>query len=79
MDRLLWVLAALVGLDTLMNIAVYRRLAAKETASRTEERVQQEAMDADAERRAQEMDEGFDNLMSFSVPLGRGRNTGGEL
>lgn len=77
MDRLLWVLAALVGLDTLMNIAVYRRLAAKEPASRTEERVQ-EAMDTEAERRAQEMDEGFDNLMSFSVPLGRGRNTGGE-
>ena len=30
------------------------------------------------ERRSREMDEGFDNLMGYTVKLGRGRSTGGE-
>lgn len=40
----------------------------------------QEAMDEAAEaeaRRSRAMDEGFDNLMGYTVNLGRGRSTGG--
>lgn len=41
----------------------------------------QDAMDEAAEaeaRRSREMDEGFDNVMGYTVNLGRGRSTGGE-
>ena len=36
-----------------------------------------EAAEAEA-RRSREMDEGFDNVMGYTVNLGRGRSTGGE-
>lgn len=32
----------------------------------------------DEARRGRQMDEGFDNLMTYTVKLGHGRETGGE-
>ena len=38
----------------------------------------QEAEEVSGEDRGRAMDEGFDNIMRYSVNLGRGRTTGGE-
>lgn len=70
-------LIALLGL----NAALYIRIARPDRERKSEEKVQ-EAMDEAAEaeaRRSRAMDEGFDNLMGYSVKLGHGRSTGGEL
>lgn len=77
---LLWVLSAMFLLNALLTMAVYIRLRKRERAADAERQVQA-AMDDAAERearRSREMDEGFDNVMGYSVKLGRGRSTGGE-
>jgi hypothetical protein len=77
---LLWVLITLIALDALLNMATYRRLWKREQDAAAEKRVV-EAMDAAAEqeaRRSREIDEGFDNVMGYSVKLGWGKTTGGE-
>ena len=63
-----------------VNMTLYIRMTRSDRERKADDRVQ-EAMDEAAEaeaRRSQAMDEGFDNVMSYSVKLGRGRTTGGE-
>ena len=62
-------------------VMTYLRVARNDRERKAEEQVQaamDEAAEADA-RRSREMDEGFDNLMGYTVNLGRGRSTGGEM
>ena len=63
-----------------VNIALYIRVTREDREKKADEKVQ-DAMDEAAEaeaRRSREMDEGFDNVMGYTVNLGRGRSTGGE-
>ena len=62
-------------------VMTYLHVARNDRKRKAEEQVQaamDEAAEADA-RRSREMDEGFDNLMGYTVNLGRGRSTGGEM
>ena len=64
-----------------VNMTLYIRMTRSDRERKADDKVQ-EAMDEAAEaeaRRSQAMDEGFDNVMSYSVKLGRGKTTGGEL
>ena len=64
-----------------VNMALYSRVTRADREKKADERVQ-DAMDEVAEaeaRRSREMDEGFDNVMGYTVNLGRGRSTGGEM
>ena len=63
-----------------VNMTLYIRMTRSDRERKADDRVQ-EAMDDAAEdevRRSRAMDEGFDNVMSYSVKLGRGKTTGGE-
>ena len=63
-----------------VNMALYARMTRSDREKKADEKVQ-DAMDEAAEaeaRRSREMDEGFDNVMGYTVNLGRGRSTGGE-
>ena len=63
-----------------VNMTLYIRMTRSDRERKADDRVQ-EAMDEAAEaeaRRSRAMDEGFDNVMSYSVKLGRGKTTGGE-
>lgn len=63
-----------------VNMTLYIGMTRGARERKADDRVQ-EAMDEAAEaeaRRSRAMDEGFDNVMSYSVKLGRGRTTGGE-
>ena len=63
-----------------VNMTLYIRMTRGDRERKADDRVQ-EAMDEAAEaeaRRSRDMDEGFDNLMGYTVNLGRGRSTGGE-
>ena len=63
-----------------VNMTLYIRMTRRDRERKADDRVQ-EAMDEAAEaeaRRSRAMDEGFDNVMSYSVKLGHGRTTGGE-
>ena len=63
-----------------VNMALYARVTRADREKKADEKVQ-DAMDDAAEaeaRRSREMDEGFDNVMGYTVNLGRGRSTGGE-
>ena len=64
-----------------VNMTIYIRMTRSDRERKADDKVQ-EAMDEAAEdevRRSRAMDEGFDNVMSYSVKLGRGKTTGGEL
>ena len=64
-----------------VNMTLYIRMTRSDRERKADDKVQ-EAMDEAAEdevRRSRAMDEGFDNVMSYSVKLGRGKTTGGEL
>lgn len=79
-EFLLGVVIALIIMLSLLNMALYVRVTRADRAQRADALVQ-EAMDEAAEaeaRRSREMDEGFDNVMGYTVNLGRGRSTGGE-
>ena len=79
-EFLLGVVIALIIMLSLLNMALYARVTRADRAQRADALVQ-EAMDEAAEaeaRRSLEMDEGFDNVMGYTVKLGRGRSTGGE-
>lgn len=79
-EFLLGVVIALIIMLSLLNMALYARVTRADRAQRADALVQ-EAMDEAAEaeaRRSREMDEGFDNVMGYTVNLGRGRSTGGE-
>ena len=63
-----------------VNMSLYIRMSRADREKKADEKVQ-DAMDEAAEteaRRSREMDEGFDNVMGYTVNLGRGRSTGGE-
>ncbi len=63
-----------------VNMTLYIRVTRSDRERKADDKVQ-EAMDEAAEaeaRRSRDMDEGFDNVMSYSVKLGHGKTTGGE-
>ena len=63
-----------------VNMTLYIRMTRGDRERKADDRVQEamdEATEAEA-RRSRAMDEGFDNVMSYSVKLGHGRTTGGE-
>lgn len=47
-------------------------------ADRTPPATEETGESAEEEQRNRDMAEGFENIMSYSVPLGHGRRTGGE-
>ena len=80
MELLLCVNILMLFMLAILNMALYARMTRSDRERKADDKVQ-EAMDEAAEdevRRSRAMDEGFDNVMSYSVKLGRGRTTGGE-
>ena len=80
MELLLCVNILMLFMLAIMNMALYARVTRSDRERKADDKVQ-EAMDEAAEdevRRSRAMDEGFDNVMSYSVKLGRGKTTGGE-
>lgn len=68
-EMLLCVVILLLGCDIVLDLAMYRRTRGKEREARRDTAAQ-EAMDQATEaeaRRSQAMDEGFDNLMRYSI------------
>ena len=81
MELLLCVNILMLFMLAILNMALYVRVTRSDRERKADDKVQ-EAMDEAAEdevRRSRAMDEGFDNVMSYSVKLGRGKTTGGEL
>ena len=77
---LLGVLITLEIVILLCLVLIFLRLTRVDREKKAYEKVK-DAMDEAAEaeaRRSREMDEGFDNVMGYTVNLGRGRSTGGE-
>ena len=80
MELLLCVNILMLFMLAILNMALYARMTRSDRERKADDKVQ-EAMDDAAEdeaRRSRAMDEGFDNVMSYSVKLGRGKTTGGE-
>ena len=80
MELLLCVNILMLFMLAILNMALYARVTRSDREQKADDKVQ-EAMDEAAEaeaRRSRDMDEGFDNLMGYTVNLGRGRSTGGE-
>ena len=80
MELLLCVNILMLFMLAILNMALYVRVTRSDRERKADDKVQ-EAMDEAAEdeaRRSRAMDEGFDNVMSYSVKLGRGKTTGGE-
>ena len=81
MELLLCVNILMLFMLAILNMALYARVTRSDRERKADDKVQ-EAMDEATEdevRRSRAMDEGFDNVMSYSVKLGRGKTTGGEL
>ena len=80
MELLLCVNILMLCMLAILNMALYVRVTRSDRERKADDKVQ-DAMDEAAEaeaRRSRDMDEGFDNLMGYTVNLGRGRSTGGE-
>ena len=80
MELLLCVNILMLFMLAILNMALYARVTRSDRERKADDKVQ-EAMDDAAEAeasRSRAMDEGFDNVMSYSVKLGRGKTTGGE-
>lgn len=80
MELLLCLNILMLFMLAILNMALYARVTRSDRERKADDKVQ-EAMDEAAEdeaRRSRAMDEGFDNVMSYSVKLGRGKTTGGE-
>lgn len=80
MELLLCVNILMLFMLAILNMVLYARVTRSDRERKADDKVQ-EAMDDAAEaeaRRSRAMDEGFDNVMSYSVKLGRGKTTGGE-
>ena len=80
MELLLCVNILMLFMLAILNMALYARVTRSDRERKADDKVQ-EAMDDAAEaeaRRSREMDEGFENVMGYTVNLGRGRSTGGE-
>ena len=81
MELLLCVNILMLFMLAILNMALYARMTRSDRERKADDKVQ-DAMDEaveDEARRSRAMDEGFDNVMSYSVKLGRGKTTGGEL
>ena len=81
MELLLCVNILMLFMLAILNMALYARMTRSDRERKADDKVQ-DAMDEAAEdevRRSRAMDEGFDNVMSYSVKLGHGKTTGGEL
>ena len=81
MELLLCVNILMLFMLAILDMALYARVTRSDRERKADDKVQ-DAMDEAAEdeaRRSRAMDEGFDNVMSYSVKLGRGKTTGGEL
>ena len=81
MELLLCVNILMLFMLAILNMALYARVTRSDRERKADDKVQ-DAMDEAAEdevRRSRAMDEGFDNVMSYSVKLSRGKTTGGEL
>ena len=81
MELLLCVNILMLFMLAILNMALYVRVTRSDRERKADDKVQ-DARDEAAEdeaRRSRAMDEGFDNVMSYSVKLGRGKTTGGEL
>ena len=79
-ELLLCVNILMLFMLAILNMVLYARVTRSDRERKADDKVQ-EAMDEAAEaeaRRSRAMDEGFDNVMSYSVKLGRGKTTGGE-
>ena len=80
MELLLCVNILMLFMLAILNMVLYARVTRSDRERKADDKVQ-DAMDDAAEaeaRRSRAMDEGFDNVMSYSVKLGRGKTTGGE-
>ena len=80
MELLLCVNILMLFMLAILNMALYVRVTRSDRERKADDKVQ-DAMDEAAEdeaRRSRAMDEGFDNLMGYTVNLGLGRSTGGE-
>ena len=80
MELLLCVNILMLFMLAILNMALYARVTRSDRERKADDKVQ-DAMDEAAQdeaRRSRAMDEGFDNLMGYTVNLGRGRSTGGE-
>ena len=80
MELLLCVNILMLFMLAILNMALYARVTRSDRERKADDKVQ-EAMDDAAEaeaRRSRAMDEGFDNVMCYSVKLGRGKTTWGE-
>ena len=80
MELLLCVNILMLFMLAILNMALYVRVTRSDRERKADDKAQ-DAMDEAAEaeaRRSRAMDEGFDNLMGYTVNLGRGRSTGGE-
>lgn len=80
MELLLCVNILMLFMLAILSMALYVRVTRSDRERKADDKVQ-DAIDEAAEveaRRSRDMDEGFDNLMGYTVNLGRGRSTGGE-
>ena len=66
MELLLCVNILMLFMLAILNMALYARMTRSDRERKADDKVQEA------------MDEGFDNVMSYSVKLGRGKTTGGE-
>lgn len=66
---MIWLLTLLVAVNLVLTCFVFRKVCCKSAAQKLDELVEkaQAEDDADAQQRSREMDEGFDNLMRYSV------------
>ena len=79
-EFLLFVNILMLFMLVAVNMALYARVTRSDREKKADEKVQA-AMDDAAEeeaRRSRDMDEGFENVMCYSVKLGHGKTTGGE-
>ena len=67
MELLLCVNVLMLFMLAILNMALYARVTRSDRERKADDKVQEA------------MDEGFDNVMSYSVKLGHGKTTGGEL
>lgn len=70
-------LLAVSAVGSLVAGAVALKLARALVDAHAEPTARDEGLEEEA-RRSRQMDEGFDNLMTYAVKIGHGRVTGGE-
>ena len=63
---------------TVLCVRLTRQVRQADRTPPEKEETDETAETAEEEQRNRDMAEGFENIMSYSVPLGHGRRTGGE-